>query len=41
MHLLWMMLSKQGETYIYMLRLRCCLPPPIKISDYVPDYDYE
>jgi len=36
MHLSWMMLRKQVALNNQMLRLGCCLPPPIEIPGYVP-----
>jgi len=36
MHNSWMMLRKQVALNKQMLRLGCCLPPPIKIPGYVP-----
>jgi len=30
--------SERGALSFEMLRLSCCLPPPIKISDYAPDF---
>jgi len=36
MHVLWIMLQKQGAMNILMLRLDCCLPPPTRISGYAP-----
>jgi len=43
MHLLWMMLYKQGQGTLnnQMLRRCCCSSPPIEISGFVPARDQQ